>query len=157
MLSKVESAVEVIVEETKTMQSDLSGKILDLKPIMASYQERIEELINFPERAAFMKQLKDFQGATGLGIKRLDTAIATLRVHDVSKVKGTVLATFRAECIKDRQRARLQIASRTAAVVIQRGDPEGVKPFWAEVAPLKVTIAKELKTQLGALSSAASA
>eukprot|EP00974_Lingulodinium_polyedra_P043338 4162198-Lingulodinium_polyedra.AAC.1 len=95
--------------------------LLDMKDVFKDGLEAgLPRIINFENRTTLVELLKEMQGRKGL--RRMDGLITALEccIGDLAPIDGVDMVKFR-ESVRDvRQRARLQITARAAALIIDK-------------------------------------
>ena len=132
-----------------SLKSELRGKLLDIKALCKDLDSNLNKFINYEGRSAFVENLKMLQGTTGL--RRFIRLREALECCDITTLDGVKLRTYGGELNELRQKCRLQVCCRSAAVIISKGRPQEVDDFNGECRSLKVTIPKELKQKLADL------
>ena len=126
---------EVLKDSVRHCQTFLKGcksamepKIMDIKAMFkdpAGFDAAVSKLIAYEGRTEFVSTLKDLQGKRGL--QRLDLLAACVSSSHVLLEED--LATFKADAHDFRQKCRLQISCRSAALILQKGRREDVASF----------------------------
>ena len=115
--------------------------------------------------------MKAFQGAEGRGVKHFNTIISTLQsagitspgremAHFACVARPTsqgppTLKTYRElynEFVSVRQEARLQLSTRTAAIIIYNREVSQVAALEEGLKPLKVTLPQAIMDRLAVLT-----
>lgn len=153
MLARVASQMEGSVKEVVDLTARIQGDLIDLKPILKALDERMDELVNFPNRAEMIANLKALNGMQGGGLKRFDKLASALAGTALKEVGGVEVAKCRADALSARNQARLLVSCRSAAVIITKSKASDVPQFYNELKALKVNLPKELKSRLDALTA----
>ena len=90
----------------------LEPQLLDLKNLCKDLDFNLQTIIDYPNRAQFVKDLKSFQGDHGT--KRFDSIKLALNCSDISTISEEDLNKFRGDIVALRQ--RLARKSQRAAV-----------------------------------------
>ena len=111
--------------------------LINVKQIVKLFGDKPEQLnllINFADKTKLLAELKAVNGFKGLGLKRFDALrnciAASLHLVVGCDLQGEDLGTFRSDTTTVRQKGRLLIALRTAAVIVSKGrasEVEGLK------------------------------
>ena len=142
----LEIATETVAEVSNVVGL-LKPQIIDLKAILKDYDNRVEELLEYDGRPDFVKNLKLLQE---IKLKRLERVIAASTSADFEEVSGEKLSAVLERGKKTRQAARLQVCSRSAAVMVQRGSGD-MGSFDHECKRMNVVMPSALRTKLDAL------
>ena len=110
--------------------------LLDLKDVFKHGLEAgLPRIINFEKRPELVELLKEMQGRTGL--RRMDGLISALECCGPLGQIGEDMVKFRERMRDLRQRARLQISSRAAALIIEKKRAHDIKSFKDDALGLK--------------------
>ena len=102
-----------------------------------------------------MQDLKTLTGVHGGGIKFLDRVLPALHCLGEGRNKSEEVTKLRSEAVAVRQKGRLQVVCRSAAVILRTKATHNIKALEGEVKALKVTIPKKLQARLAALKASA--
>lgn len=118
-------------------KSAMEPKVMDIKAMFkdpAGFDDAVSNLIAYEGRNEFVSTLKNLQGKRGL--QRLDMLAACVSSSHVHLEED--LAKFKADAHDFRQKCRLQISCRSAALILQKGRREDLASFFADCKALKV-------------------
>ena len=135
---------EVLKDSVRHCQTFLKGcksamepKLMDIKAMFkdpAGFDDALSKLVAYEGRTELVSTLKDMQGKRGL--QRLDVLAACVASSHVDL--GDDLVSFKADALDLRQKCRLQISCRSAALLLQKGRREDLASFFADCKALKV-------------------
>ena len=118
-------------------KSALEPDIMDVKAMFkdpAGFDDALSKLVAYKGRNEFLSTLKDTQGKRGL--QRLDVLAACVASSHVDLEDD--LVSFKADALDLRQKCRLQISCRSAALLLQKGRREYLASLFADCKALKV-------------------
>ena len=171
----MQNMAKCMYEELWEQRIEIQGMLFDnhLLTQPSRVDECVDKLRNWNGKE-LMKAVKAFQGAEGRGVKHFDAIISTLQSAGIispgremahfacvarplraSEQGPPTLKTYRElynEFVSVRREARLQLSTRTAAIIIYSGDKSQVATLERDLKPLKVTLPQAIGDKLTALT-----
>ncbi|CAK0886439.1 unnamed protein product, partial [Prorocentrum cordatum] len=131
-------------EKMKRSSDELETLLFDPKPLLKKLDDKIQELIEFPNRVRMVELVKMLNTEIKHGGKFVDALGGTDKnCEDYEKVSNAAKAT--------RKKARLLITCRTGCQIIQKKKVSDIKKFYQEASSLQVQVPAEIKKQLDEL------
>ena len=149
------SKLREVINQLKKLEETIMPILLDLKEVFKNgLEEGLPRIINFEKRTDLVEQLKEVQGRAGL--RRMDGLISAWQCCGaLEPIDGEDVLQFR-ESMRDlRQRARLQISTRAAAIIVDKKRWHDIKSFKEDAMGLKTwgKIPPPLKQKLESMAT----
>jgi hypothetical protein len=140
----------LVAEDFKTMmvgsmraltalRERVEENLVDLEPIYKDWDKEVDNLINFPNRPVVISSLKTLNsGSHDGGLKFFDRLASVLQLDRVDSSEGRQFVAFREELLTTRQKARVLVTTRSAAVIVQKRRASDVDAVLREAKALKV-------------------
>ena len=120
----------------KTIMED---HLHDLEPIYKNWDQEVDNLINFPNRSLIISSLKTLNsGSPDGGLKFFDRMTAVMQLAGIDAMHGLTFVALREEILSMRQKARVLVTTRSAAVIVQKKRASDVDALAREAKALKV-------------------
>ena len=132
-----ESKLSETCNKLREFEATMKPMLLDLKDVFKDGLEAgLPRVINFENRTELVELLKQMQGRQGL--RRMDWLMSAVQCcGPLALIDGVDMGNFR-ESMRDlRQRARLQISARAAAMIIDKKRCHEIKTFRDDATGLK--------------------
>ena len=166
MCVAMQNMAKCMYEELREQRIEIQGMLFDNDLLTNStrVEECLERVRNWSEHRELMKVVKAFQGADGRGLKHFDTMISTLQSAGITSpgremqhfaCAARLPKTYRElynEFVSVRQAARLQLSTRTAAIIIYNREVSQVAELEKGLKPLKVTLPQAIMDRLAVLT-----
>lgn len=142
---------EQLVKEIKEAMAGVQAVLIDTTKIANKLPDpsALKELINFEGRHNLLEHLKQLQGTQNRGLRHFERVVAALNCANISTLgDGEEISEIRKNAISVRQHGRLQVACRSAAVVVRDSRADEVSGLFAELKQLHVTLPRKLKAMI---------
>jgi hypothetical protein len=154
MEGRIDALLSESIKDVEETGLSIKGKLVDLKPILKSFDTSMDQLINLPNRTELISQLKSLNGGQAGGLKRFDKLVFALAGTALGAQRQAELERIKARAVETRQAARVLVACRTATVILSKKKAGDVSAFMHEIKALRVMLPKEIKVRLDALVAA---